>query len=402
MHHKHQEERVPPLVVHVIFRLAVGGLENGLVNLINTIPREFCRHAIVCMTDHTDFSSRIQSPDVEIYDLHKRPGKDFRIYLMLWKLFRSLKPDIVHTRNLSALEAQLPAFLAGVPCRVHAEHGRDMHDLDGTSRKYALLRRLLSPLVDAYIVLSQDLQQYLVEKVRIPPQKITTISNGVDIDRFRPATSRERPALPEQFAGKDNIIIGSVGRMEGVKDQLNLVRAFIQLAGQYPAGSVNPRLVMIGDGTLREPARQLLRQAGLDDIAWLPGARDNIPELLQNMDIFVLPSLAEGISNTILEAMATGLPIVATDVGGNRELVEHGSTGSLVPRGDPAALAAAIRRYIDDPALCREHGAAARRRCESLFSIEVMVRNYLEFYDKLLKQAGKSTRSLPAGTELHR
>jgi len=392
MHYKQQEEHVPPLVVHVIFRLAVGGLENGLVNLINTIPREFCRHVIVCMTDHTDFRSRIRRPDVEVYDLYKRPGKDFRIYLVLWKLFRTLKPDIVHTRNLSALEAQLPAFLAGVPCRVHAEHGRDMHDLDGTSRKYALLRRLLSPLIDAYIVLSHDLQQYLVEKVRVPLQKITTIPNGVDIDRFRPVTSRERLALPERFAGKDNIIIGSVGRMEGVKDQLNLVRAFIQLVSQYPAGSVNPRLVMIGDGTLREPARQLLWQAGLDDTAWLPGTRDNIPELLQNMDVFVLPSLAEGISNTILEAMATALPIVATDVGGNGELVEHGRTGFLVPRGDPAALAEAIRRYIDDPALRRAHGSAARERCETLFSIDVMVRTYLDFYDNLLKSAGKSNR----------
>ena len=91
MHDKLQEDHVPPLVVHVIFRLAVGGLENGLVNLVNTMPRECCRHAIVCMTDHTDFSRRIRRPDVEVYDLHKRPGKDFRVYFELWKLFRKLK-----------------------------------------------------------------------------------------------------------------------------------------------------------------------------------------------------------------------------------------------------------------------------------------------------------------------
>jgi len=110
------------------------------------------------------------------------------------------------------------------------------------------------------------------------------------------------------------------------------------------------------------------------------------------MDIFVLPSLAEGISNTILEAMASSLPVVATDVGGNAELVEHGRTGFLVQQGDPAVLAAAIRRYIDDPALRREHGDAARRRCEALFSIDSMVNNYLEFYDNLLKLPGKSIR----------
>jgi len=392
MRNKHQEDTEPPLIVHVIFRLAVGGLENGLVNLINTMPREFCRHAIVCMTDHTDFSSRIRRQDVDIYDLHKRPGKDFGVYLELWKLFRALKPDIVHTRNLSALEAQLPALLAGVPYRVHAEHGRDVHDIDGTSRKYALLRRMFTPMIDRYIVLSHDLQQYLIKMVRVAPRKITEISNGVDIGRFRPVASRERPALPRQFAGKDNIIIGTVGRMEAVKDQLNLVRAFIQLAGQYPDGGVTPRLVMIGDGSLREPARELLSRAGMDDIAWLPGGRDNIPELLQSMDIFVLPSLAEGISNTILEAMASGLPVVATDVGGNGELVEHGRTGVLVPRGDPAALAAAIRRYIDDQVLRKKHGTAARVRCEKKFSIEAMVSNYLDFYGNLLKTAGKPSR----------
>lgn len=392
MHDKLQEDHVPPLVVHVIFRLAVGGLENGLVNLVNTMPREFCRHAIVCMTDHTDFSRRIRRPDVEVYDLHKRPGKDFRVYFELWKLFRKLKPDIVHTRNLSALEAQLPALLAGVPCRVHAEHGRDVHDLDGTSRKYALLRRLFSPMINGYIVLSHDLQQYLLEKVGVPQRKITVISNGVDIDRFRPATSREGSALPGQFAGKDNIIIGTVGRMEAVKDQLTLVHAFIRLVDRYPAGGIAPRLVIIGDGALRGAARQLLRKAGLEGIAWLPGASDNIPELLQSMDIFVLPSMAEGISNTLLEAMASSLPVVATDVGGNGELVEHGRTGFLVPRADPEALAAAICRYIDDPALRREHGVAARGRCETLFSIEVMVRTYLDYYDNLLISAGKTIR----------
>jgi len=391
---KHQEDRLPPLIVHVIFRLAVGGLENGLVNLINKMPLKFCRHAIVCMTDHTDFRSRIRRSDVEVYDLHKRPGKDFSIYLDLWKLFRRLKPEIVHTRNLSAMEAQLPALLASVPYRIHAEHGRDVHDLDGNSRKYALLRRLFSPMIDGYIVLSHDLQQYLLEKAHVPPRKITTITNGVDINKFSPAHSLERLALPDQFAGKDAIIIGSVGRMELVKDQLNLVRAFIQLAGLYSDGVVKPRLVMIGDGALREPARQLLRQAGLDNIAWLPGTRDNIPELMQNMDIFVLPSLAEGISNTILEAMASSLPIVATDVGGNGELVEQGRTGFLVPQGDPAALAAAISRYIDDPAMRVEHGAAARVRCETRFSLEAMVSNYLRLYDNLLNTPGKATRAI--------
>jgi len=160
------------------------------------------------------------------------------------------------------------------------------------------------------------------------------------------------------------------------------------------------RLVIVGDGTLRQPAIRLLEDAGLAHLAWLPGERQDVPELLRAMDIFVLPSLAEGISNTILEAMASGLPIVATDVGGNCELVDHGRTGFLVPRADPAAMAAAIRRYVEDSALRREHGAQGRRRCEKTFSIDTMVRRYGEFYDEVLgahrvKRAGGSVAGAP-------
>jgi sugar transferase (PEP-CTERM/EpsH1 system associated) len=380
-----------PLIVHVVYHLAVGGLENGLVNLINRLPRERFRHAIICLTDFTEFRNRIQNPDVKVYVLHKRPGNDLRIYLKLWRLFRKLKPDIVHTRNLSTLEAQLPALLAGVPHRVHGEHGRDISDLDGTRRKYQLLRKLFSPLVHRYIALSLDLERYLQDQVNIPASKITHITNGVDTEKFKPAAQRKQGILPGNFSVSGSIVIGTVGRMEAVKDQTNLVNGFIRLVNACPQGRNNLRLAIIGDGMLREPALSLLAAAGLGDIAWLPGERDNVPELLGAMDVFVLPSLAEGISNTILEAMATGLPVVATNVGGNSELLVNGATGLLVPRGNPDALAAAIRRYVDDPDLRRVHGASARRRCETEFSISAMVKNYQDLYDAMLYASRKAT-----------
>jgi glycosyltransferase involved in cell wall biosynthesis len=149
---------------------------------------------------------------------------------------------------------------------------------------------------------------------------------------------------------------------------------------------------MVGDGALREPARSILESAGLADAAWLPGEREDVPDLLRAMDVFVLPSLAEGISNTILEAMASGLPIVATDVGGNYELVDQDKTGFLVPRNDPAALADAIRVYVDDPDLRRRHGAAARKRSEDEFSIDTMVQRYQDIYDEFLDSSLRLTR----------
>ena len=176
------------LIAHVIHRLDVGGMENGLVNLINHMPSDRYRHAIICLTDATRFEDRIERNDVEVFSLHKRAGHDWGLYVRLWRLFRRLKPDVVHTRNLAALEAVLPAAWAGVPVRIHGEHGRDVEDIDGTKRKYQWLRRVLAPLVHRFIALSQDLESYLLNTVGVPNEssKVVRIINGVDVEKFRP------------------------------------------------------------------------------------------------------------------------------------------------------------------------------------------------------------------------
>lgn len=376
-----QEGGKPPLIVHVIYRLAVGGLENGLVNLINRMPADKYRHAIVSLTDISDFRQRIVRADVDCLALHKRPGHDLRMLWRLWQLFRSLRPMIVHSRNLAALDAQIPAWLAGVPVRVHGEHGRDVHDLDGKSRKYQWLRRGFRPLIHSYVPLSRDLEQYLHGSVGVPSERIRLICNGVDTERFHPVGDRPE-LLPAGFTGAGTLVIGTVGRLEPVKDQLTLVKAFIELVRREAAGG-KLRLVLVGEGSLREPLEALLAESGLGHQVWLAGARDDVPELMAAMDLFVLPSLAEGISNTILEAMACGLPVIATRVGGNAELVEEGRTGCLVEREDPVAMAAALAGYVHDSQKRLEHGAAARRRIEDQFSLDGMVARYTNLYDEL-------------------
>ncbi len=380
-----------PLIVHVVHHLSVGGLENGLVNLVNRLPQNAYRHAIVCMTDYSDFKERIKKPDVEVYALHKRPGKGLKVYLDLWRLFRRLKPDVVHTRNIATLEAQLPALLAGVPLRVHGEHGRDSRDIDGKNTKYQYLRKIFRPLITHYIALSFDLREYLQGQVGVSGHKISHICNGVDTEHFTQAREKPKTLLPDGFNGKDIFIIGTVGRMEPEKDPVTLAKAFIQLLNEYPQARQNLRLVMIGDGVLLEPVKALLAQADVTELTWLPGERDDVSILLQTMDVFVLSSLVEGISNTILEAMASGLPVVATRVGGNSEIVDEDVTGLLVPRRDPASLAAAIHRYFRDPGMRRRHGALARRRIEEGFSIDKMVQQYHDLYDRLLYSNRKTT-----------
>jgi sugar transferase (PEP-CTERM/EpsH1 system associated) len=225
----------------------------------------------------------------------------------------------------------------------------------------------------------------VAEDVGIDRMRIVTISNGVDTSRFHPPDVPSRSRLRESLGfSPDHLVVGFVGRFEPIKDPLNLVQAFVRLMHTRPDCRDRVRLVMVGDGSLRTECIRVLRDAGLYDLAFLPGARNDIPDLLRSFDAFVLPSQGEGMSNTILEAMASGLPVVATDVGGNRELVAERQTGFLVPAADPGALAKALEKYLEPGALASQQGVNARTRIEADFSIDRMVASYTHLYDSLL------------------
>ncbi|WP_291994445.1 TIGR03088 family PEP-CTERM/XrtA system glycosyltransferase [Candidatus Accumulibacter sp. ACC003] len=378
------------LVAHVLFRFDVGGLENGVVNLINRMPHDVYRHVVISLTEITDFRKRIVRDDVGFIALNKKPGHTLWLYPRLFKLFRELRPAIVHSRNLAALEVLVPAWAAGVPVRIHGEHGRDVGDLDGLSKKYQWLRRVYRPFVTHYIALSRDLADYLTGRVGISSTRVAQIYNGVDTRLFHPASPRQ-PIAACPFADPSCWLVGTVGRMQVVKDQTTLAAAFIRALAAFPELASRLRLVMIGDGPLRAKAQAMLDQAGVAKWAWLPGARDDVPEILRGLDCFVLPSLAEGVSNTILEAMASGLPVIATDVGGNRELVDSHRTGELLPAADVATMAQKIAAYAVDPERSRAAGAAGRARVEQQFSIEAMSHNYLRLYGELVaSRTGKA------------
>ena len=372
----------PLSVVHVIFRLHIGGLENGLVNLINRLPEQEFNHAIICIDTFTDFRERIHNRNVQIFAINKAPGWDTGALVRIYKLLKSLKPDIVHTRNLAALDALLPAFLAGVRYRIHGEHGRDVNDLDGTNRKLQILRKLHRPLVTRYISLSLELHGYLMEKIGVSPERVTQIYNGVDSGIFCPSKDPvDRCEELDLYFGRGKFVIGTVGRLDSVKNQMYLVSAFQALLDKHPGLSKTVRLAMVGDGPTMNSIERYLAKKGLNELVWLPGSRNDIPDVLRSFDIFVLPSLAEGISNTILEAMASGLPVVASDVGGNKELIVEGVTGQLVAANDPSALHDAIASYVHDDERRRKHGRSGRNRVLESFSIDRMVEQYRSVYE---------------------
>jgi sugar transferase (PEP-CTERM/EpsH1 system associated) len=301
--------------------------------------------------------------------------------LRMARLFRAFRPDIVHTRNWTCIDAVIGARLAGVPVVIHGEHGRDASDPHGRNPFRRRVRRLLAPLVTEFVTVSRDLARWLTEDVGIPARKVTQICNGVDTDRFLPGdrdAARRAIGVPDGLA-----VVGTVGRLDPVKDHTGLIRAFVE--GLAHRAAV---LVIAGDGPTRPELAALVRTLGVDDRVRLLGERDDIPLVLRALDLFVLPSVGEGISNAILEAMATGLPVVATRVGGNGELVSDGLTGRLIEPRSTAALAQAIRQYLDAPLLAKMHGRAARGRAERDFSLERMLAGYSDLYRRCLERVG--------------
>jgi len=356
----------------------MGGLENGVVNLINRLDWQRYDHVVCCITRSGRSAGRLRRDDVHIIELGKPQGNDWYLPLRLASLFRKLSPHIVHTRNWGTIDGIIGARIGRVPVVIHGEHGYSMAEVDGNNHKRTIVRWALSPFVDRFVTVSKSLQDWLQNTVGIDEHKITTICNGVDLARFDNVCSKQAVRAAYGFR-QDEFLIGTVGRLDPIKNQACLLRVLRDLVPQYPYA----RLLIVGHGPCYEQLREQTQQLGLADRVVLMGERDDIPQLLQSLDVFVLPSLSEGIANTILEAMATGLPVIATRVGGNVELVLDRETGFLIPSRNDFALSEAIQVYLREPSLAYQHGTAGRQRVVQRFSLSKMVETYDSLYSGL-------------------
>jgi sugar transferase (PEP-CTERM/EpsH1 system associated) len=364
-----------PSIVQVIPTLRVGGLEKVVVRLTEYFaPR--MRQTIVAPAQSGPLSPLFPA-EVSVVAMADQRRPDRWNALRMVRLFRALQPDIVHTRNWTCIDAIVGARLAGVPIVIHGEHGREATDPEGRNAGRRRLRRLLAPFVTEFVTVSQDLARWLVEEVRIPARKVRTIYNGVDTREFSPegrARARQALGLPER-----SVAFGTVGRLDPVKDHVGLLRALAQMSADPEA-----LLYIVGDGPCRSQIEAAVRALGLSQRVRLLGDRPDVPEILPGFDVFVLPSLGEGMSNAILEAMAAGLPVVATRVGGNPELVLHEVSGLLVEPRSSESLMAGLSRYAQDPCLRAIHGRAARERAESEFGLRRMLGAYDDLYSRHL------------------
>jgi sugar transferase (PEP-CTERM/EpsH1 system associated) len=370
-------------ILHVVDSLAAGGTELVAAALIERTENRF-DHAVCSLRGSGPADNNVARLAVPVTFLGKRDGHDWGLALRIARLCRRLRPQVVHARNWGTIDAVIGARLAGVPVVIQSEHGRDLSDLEGQHRARLRVRRLLAPFIDTHVAVSTHLQRWLLECVRVRPEKVRVVRNGVDATRFRPLLERDRVRAQHGYGAAD-VVFGSVGRLTPVKDHRTLVEAFQTVATRHP----HSRLILVGDGSERSALEEQVRRHGLADSVRLVGQRDDVAQWLGIMDVFVLPSLGEGMSNALLEAMAVGLPVVATAVGGTPEIVDHGVSGLLVPAATPDALAGAMLSYRRNDHVRVAHGAAGRERAEKHFPLMQMIEGYVDVYRHALARRGR-------------
>ncbi len=371
--------REPIRIAHVVDLLALAGMEYGVIKLVNRLDPDRIQSMIVCLRHQTEDARQLLAGTIPVFELRKSPGRNWRLIGRLAALFRAEKVDIVHSHNWSTLLYSVAAaWLAGVPVVVHGEHGKDDTNVD---RRRLLASRFLVKGVARVCAVSKDLTEEVVRDWRIPRERVARIANGVDLEAFGGNDAIDK--LREEFGlTPANRVVMNTGGFRTIKDHPTLLRAFARVHRE----DSDARLLLVGSGSATDPRAGLDRMAselGIVDAVRFVGVRQDIPKVLQICDVYVNSSRFEGMSNTILEAMAAGRPVVATAVGGNPELVQDGVTGFLAPAGEEGPLAVRIGELLRDGPLRSRMGAAGRAQVEAEHSMSGMVRAYSDLYEDL-------------------
>jgi sugar transferase (PEP-CTERM/EpsH1 system associated) len=367
------------IIGHVSYGFGDGGTERGLVNLVNYGDRERFHHVILCLTRAGHFSQQLTPANCELIELQKRNGNDFRLPGRIAAAARRCRLDILHARGWPAMvETAVAALLAGVKATVYGFHGKTMKDLQRVTLKRRWAQILMIRCYDRIVTLNRRMRSDLAVECNLPQDRIHIIGNGVDVDVFRPRI--DRTFLRATFdLPCDRFIIGSIARLDPIKNHEVVIRALSRLKDHERS----PLFLLVGDGCHGPALARETQRLGLDRDVILFGYSDRIPELLNCMDLFIQPSFYEGFSNTIIEAMACGLPVLATDTGGTPDLFTEGSEGFFFSPEDDGALASRIVQLQRDEYLRRIMGERARYRVLEHFSVSDVIRRYQSMYADL-------------------
>lgn len=351
----------PKKIMQIVNSLDCGGLEKLVVDLAVRFNRGPCVSSIICLDKGGDLAKEADKRGIKVIVVGRSNGIDLFLPLRLAKILKSEKADVVHTHNPGPLiYGTLAARLARIKGIVHTRHGREKRPVS----------RFIWSMNDAIVAISNDAGERLSRFNHINSSKIKIIHNGIDVSRCH-FVSRVRQGRKD---GKH--IIGTVCRLDHFKDIPNLIESFEKLLTFF----TDAELWIAGDGDLRKDLEHIAYSKGLKDKIRFMGWQSDIPGLMQQFDVFVLPSISEGISLALLEAMACGCPVVATEVGGNPEVVIDQKTGFLIPPKDPDKMADAIIKLLRDSTLAEKMRDSARKRVEENFSLERMVNEYEILY----------------------
>jgi len=371
-------------IVHVVESLEVGGAEHMVVALARLQHARGHRVAIACLFREGALAAVARAAGIEVVDCGKRQGLDLRAALRLRRFLAGRSPDVLHTHNAVA-HYYAVAAAAGLGIRrvLNTRHGMGASGAAGRTEQ---LYRFAVRFTDFGVAVCEAARQRFAEQGVVPEDKAVAIPNGIDLARIEPRSPAARRRLLAALAIDDDpVVFGSVGRLNVLKDQRTLLHAFARV---HEARQGRAILIIVGEGDERASLERERAGLGLNAQVFLPGQRDDVPTLLAGFDVFVLSSRTEGYSLALVEAAAAALPIVATDVGGNREIVRDGRSGLLVPPDDPKALADAMRCLLDDAETRARMGDAGRLWALENGALESMLERYMDLYET--QRAGAS------------
>ncbi len=358
-------ESMKKKVVHLVYSMGCGGLEKVIVNLINGSYDEV-EHIIISLTPEFEMTAGI-IPDIQIFCLDKKPGKDIGCHFRLYKLLKQLSPDAINTYNFGTIEYHVTAYLARVKTRVHSDHGHGGDAQDGLNKKNNFIRKISSYFINDYVVVSQDLMDWVTKVVGVKPQRLHLIQNGVDV----PEAITHSKVITSK-----NPIICTVGRLDVVKNQSLLLKAFKKVQKTYPSAT----LKIVGDGPERNNLECEANRLEITPYVDFLGYREDVREQLLTSDVFVLSSNYEAMPMTILEAMAVGCPVVTTDVGGIRHFVDESYVTYSVA-GNAESLAEKLIATIQCEIQQRQKVEKAFRLVRDKYSLQAMSAQYTSIYD---------------------
>ncbi len=367
MNHGHKK------ILYLNHCMAMGGIENMIVDFTRLLPADEFEPHVAVFEGGGSLEAALKERHVPVHWLDKHEGIDLGLVFRLRRLLQNQGFQVVHSNNYSAW---LYACAASRGLRrlthVHTEHS----GVDSFRRRYTA-ERWLSRFTTHVVAVSKHVHDVMIDEIGISPQRVRLIYNGVDTTRFCPSPQARESMRRNLQIPPDVVVIGIVARLARIKNHEILIRAYAKL---HAAPGKKTRLVIVGDGPERAALEEMSRQFGISaDVSFL-GERRDTPELLNAFDIYILPSLSEGMNLTLLEAMGAGLPVVASRVGGNVEIVEDGNTGYLFPSGNVDALSELFGRLVSEPERRARMGQSGRERVLRQFDQRAMMQHYLSLY----------------------